>query len=473
MSDKSILLVQTPPWGFQAAPLGIAYISQYLRTNGFCVNVYDLNIEVYNKAQASLRQRWDTNQFEYWSMGGVLADNYIDINAVVDKILNFNSQIIGFSTSFTSIPLFNEIAKGVRSRSPNTTIIVGGAGPSYFVHRNFFNRDLVDYFVIGEGELIFYELIKKISQGNSSFIDNTCVQWKDSPEDHALCLRSKVAPVLDELPSPSFEEFDISDYTEDDLLPIITSRGCINSCNFCCDWSLKKPFRSRTPDMVFEEIKFLLTKYHRKRFEFCDLLLNGHLKNLERLCDLLIEAGSPIHWGGQATVRPDMTKEQFLKLKKAGCGGLTFGFESFSDPLLEKMNKKFKAKDAELAIRYAKDAGIIVEGNLIVGFPGEEEVDVERTIQFLKRNRKYIDRVNSLNICSIGPGMNVWEKPQDFGIKKDEVKDWYAWHTSDDSNTLDIRMRRHKKIKNYIEQEQFGLAWENIRKEERIVDKAQ
>jgi len=194
MEKNSCLLIQTPPWGFQTVPLGIAYLSRYLQSKSFPVSVYDLNIEIYNNAHDTLRERWSTNEFEYWSMGGVLADKCIDIDATVDTILNFNAAVLGFSTTFASIPVCNILVERIRARAPHVIIIVGGAGPSYLIHRNFFKKDLIDYFVIGEGEVILFELLKKITKGASSFINEQCISiWYQNHITRFKLLKSRNA----------------------------------------------------------------------------------------------------------------------------------------------------------------------------------------------------------------------------------------------------------------------------------------
>jgi hypothetical protein len=60
--------------------------------------------------------------------------------------------------------------------------------------------------------------------------------------------------------------------------------------------------------------------------------------------------------------------------------------------------------------------------------------------------------------------MTIWENASTFSINKDEISDWYAWHTEDRTNTLPIREARHARLKEFIESEDLGLAWENIRK---------
>ena len=156
----------------------------------------------------------------------------------------------------------------LKRQYPDVMIVVGGAGPSQDHHRHLFHKNHVDYFVIGEGEIILYELLKKIEGKTSDFIEKKCLCWRDDASDRTLCIKSSVVPNVYEIPFPTFEEFNIDDYTDKGVLPIITSRGCVNACHFCSDWPLKRPFRCRRPDTVVEEIRYLIQRYGRRRFEF-------------------------------------------------------------------------------------------------------------------------------------------------------------------------------------------------------------
>lgn len=472
-----ILFVQTPPWGTTTFPIGIAYLVGYMQALGYDTHAYDANIQLYHRLPSRIRLRWENDQFDYWASGEVLKKYKTEINSMVEDIIAYEADIIGFSIAFTSIPILNVLLEKLRS-STKATIIVGGGGTSYSVHRAFLRKDLIDYAIIGEGEYALKELLKcdfsdefRQEKGGIDSRINKCENvpsleiWKDVEEDHMWCVRSIEVVDVNALPYPVYDGFEIALYTEKDLLPIVLSRGCINACHFCCDWGLKKPYRPRIPENVVSEIESLREKYNRDRFEFCDLLINGDVQQLERFCDLLILRGLPIHWGGQAAVRKEMDRDLFIKLKQAGCGGLAFGFESFSQSLLRKMNKRFSLADAAHNIKDAHDAGIIIEGNLLVGFPGETDNDIDATISFIKEHRDVIDSINSLNICSVGPGMPIWDNAESFEIDKAEVKDWYAWHTKGRENTLEVRMQRHQRLQEFIVQEKLDPKWLNVRKD--------
>ncbi len=456
-SKKTILFVQLPPWGTSTFPLGISYLHSYLAENGINVKSYDLNIELFNSAPADIKDKWSTGAFEFWAGGSILNNLWFDFDDIAERIIEYKTDFVGFSATFASIPFFNSLVRIVKKKRVNLNVVVGGGGTTYKMHRDLFDKSCIDYFIVGEGEEPLLFMLKGEVSGNSRF--------SVYDEDNTRLVKSVVLPDVNTIPAPYFGDFDETLYTEHDLMPSLFSRGCFNRCNFCCDWRVKRPYRGRQAYLVAEEIKNGIERYGRNRIEFCDLLINGNLKELEHFCDIVIGEKLGIVWGAQAAVRKDMSLKLFKKMRDAGCGSLTFGFESFSDPLLKKMNKPFKAKDAERMIKLVKKAGMRVEANLIVGFPGEDEKDIRRTKKFLKKNRKFIDNINSLNICSIGPGMTIWEDALRFGIDKSKITDWYAWFSMDGKNNIGVRERRHRELKNYINSLGWNLSWENVKNE--------
>lgn len=461
-----MLLVQAPPWGVYAPPLGIAYLSTFLKSRGLPCDIFDLNIEIFNHAAKEIKEKWDTQNFEFWASGKAVEQLSDQLEDLAHKIISFNTQIIGFSTTFASVPFLNSLLTILKGKYKNSIILVGGAGPHFSNVRSLFKKDLIDYFIIGEGEQPLSSLIKDIENTEPIQTGSNYIIWKDAPEDYAVCLKaSKNGLSIDDIPFPTFEEFNLGLYTQSDLLPLISSRGCVRACTFCCDAPLKKPYRSRNPEKVAEEIRHHVIRYNRRRFEFSDLLINGDLNFLDKFCGLLIGINLGVCWGGQATIRKDMSADLFKKMKQAGCGGLTFGCESFSDRVLQLMLKGMTAQDAKETFIKAKDAGMQVEVNLIVGFPGETEADVDETIEFIRKNAKWIDKINSVNICTLGPGMYIYDHPKEYNIDKSMITDWYAWCNRDMSNTIEIRIERHKRLMLVCTELNLKPSWQNVKRQ--------
>ncbi|MFH1801016.1 MAG: radical SAM protein [Candidatus Omnitrophota bacterium] len=463
-----ILLVQSPPWGSYAPPLGIAYLVTFLKSRGFAAEIYDLNMDIFLHSPGEIREKWDTQDFEFWASGKAVDSLQDRMEPLVDKIISFNAGIIGFSATFASVPFLNRLLSILRKKANdhNLVIVIGGGGASYREVRSKFEKNLIDYFVVGEGEGPLLCLLKGMQGGHVVLTDSNCVVWKDSPDDPAVCLKA-IRPEsieINEIPFPTFEEFDLKAYTQEDLIPLISSRGCIRRCTFCRDSPLKKPYRVRDPESVAQEMRYHVQRYNRKRFEFCDLLINGDLGFLDKFCTRLIDMDLGVAWGGQATVRKDMGSTLIKKMKKAGCGGLTFGMESFSDHVLKLMAKGSTVKDSKDMLVKVKEAGMRVEINLMVGFPGETEEDVAETIDFIRQNSALIDKINSLNICTLEPGMHLFDHLEEYNIDRSVVRDLYAWFTKDMSNTIQVRTQRHKKMASVFSELNLIPAWQNVRR---------
>ena len=466
-ANNRILLIQAPPWGTYTPPLGIAYLATFLKSFDFCSEIFDLNMELFNGAAREIKEKWDTQDFDFWASGRGIDKFKKRLEDLADRIISFDAAFIGFSTTFASVPFINAILSIIRSKiHDRSVIIVGGAGTNYQETRLLFKEDLIDYFIIGEGEYPLLYLLNNLKEKKGTQAAPGYIIWKDKPQDRAVCLKtSKDNSIdVDNIPFPTFEEFDLSLYSQTDLLPLISSRGCVRSCTFCCDAPLKKPYRCRGANKVAEEIIRHVRTYSRRRFEFSDLLINGDLNFLDKFCSLLIDMDLGICWGGQAAVRKDMALDLFRKMKKAGCGGLTFGCESFSDNVLKLMHKGITANDTKETFVKAKESGMLVEVNLIVGFPGEEEENIEETIKFIRENARWIDKINSLNICTIGPGMYIYDHLEEYNIDKSMITDWYAWYNKDLSNTVENRVERHKKLMSVCAELNLKPLWQNLKR---------
>jgi len=467
MVNNRVLLIQAPPWGTYTPPLGIAYLAAFLKSLDFSPQVFDLNMELFNGSVREIKEKWDTQDFEFWASGKGVGEFKERLEDLADRIISFDAGFIGFSTTFASVPFINAILPIIKNRlQDKSVIIIGGAGTNYQETRILFREDLIDYFIIGEGEYPLLYLLNDLKENKTIQAAPGYIIWKDKPQDRAVCLKATKdnSTDIDDIPFPTFKEFDLGSYTQTDLLPLISSRGCVRSCAFCCDAPLKKPYRCRGANKVAEEISHHVRTYNRRRFEFSDLLINGDLNFLDKFCSLLIDMDLGICWGGQAAVRQDMGPELFRKMKKAGCGGLTFGCESFSDNVLKLMHKGITSNDTKGTFVKAKESGMLVEVNLIVGFPGEEEQDIEETIKFIRDNAKRIDKINSLNICTIGPGMYIYEHLEEYNIDKSIITDWYAWHNKDLSNTIEKRVARHKKLLSVCADLNLKPLWQNIKR---------
>jgi radical SAM superfamily enzyme YgiQ (UPF0313 family) len=446
-----ILLALCPAWGVDAPPLGLAYLSRYLREHGFGTEILDFNIDTYNTFARTHGHLWNCEQIYQWydpqNFQRLLAVFEDRLQSCVDAIVESRIPVVGFSVFDSNAYFTIEVIRRVKRRDPMRRILLGG--PSVFGEsgRRIFSEHLekeVDAFVCGEGEETLLEVMKAIRAGKwdpgpaGSDIPGTVV--RGSERFHQASRRAQIAD-LDSIPYPDFEGFELGAYARP-ILFLFGSRGCISSCQYCREIVLWKKYRVRSAEHIHAEIEHHARQHGIREFGFSDSLINGNLRNLERLCDLLIERGPRIRWSAQAIARRHMSEELLRKMRASGCHLLSFGIESGSDEVLRSMGKIFtSAESAEVLARTSR-AAIVTSTNLILGFPGETEEDYRKTLDFLSENQRNIDRIDFMQACDVLADTALSGKLDDHGIAIPEDKGEFLWYTEDGTNTYQVRKTR-------------------------------
>jgi len=420
-----IALVVTPPWVVKMPPLGIAYLVTYLKHKGLNPFLYDLNVKLHNNSGKSKQYLWEISSLNSKSPEKAAFDIFSafknKLSVFVDELLLLDTKVIGFSTNLISLWVALEIAKLIKQRAPEKIIIFGGPGCFWDYKR--IPPGVVDAFVIGEGEAVLCEMLDAIKQGREiKDIPGVIVNQEGKYSD----LINRKPLDINTIPYPTFKEFRLSAYNKNSgykPLPLLTSRGCLGRCSYCIDHRMWGPVRTRTAGSVFSEVEYLINNYEKKEFEFNDLICNGNLKELEKFSELLIKSGYKINWVSYAIIRKDMQKDLFVKMKKGGCHTLIYGMESGSNTVLKRMNKYYTAEEAERILRFTHEAGICANINIIVGFPGETEDEFNDTVEFLRKNKDYIDEVTNVSGCVLFSESEMGHNRDKFGIKLREGAD--------------------------------------------------
>jgi radical SAM superfamily enzyme YgiQ (UPF0313 family) len=445
-----VLLVTLPPWGIENPPIGLGYLDSYIRNKGLKSKVYDFNIYFYNTVDSAYKMLWHVENKNYWSNDKTfpliceLFKNQIDY--AVNEILSTDTDLIGFSVVDPKERLTIEVIKRIKEKAPDKKIILGGPACSTEEQRDFFTDNIpgyIDYFVVGEGEETLYEIIQKENNVlNRDNLAGVAVKldgnWQYTP-------RGSINPI-DTISFPNYEGFDISQYNGGKSLLVEWSRGCIGRCSFCKNYLLVFGYRAKNPELIIRELNFVINRYDIKEFTVCDPLMNGNIRQLNILCDKLIENGFKIEWSGQIAPRKEMDYGLFTKMRKSGCYKIQIGVESGSDKVLRNMRKIYTAGIAQDNIRAAKRAGMKVEVFIMIGFPGEEEKEFKETYKFIKNNASYIDTIKSINTLHLIAGTDVYENYQRYNLKPLPERNWhYLWETYD-GNIYKVRKERAERL---------------------------
>jgi len=429
-----IALVQCPAFGVDRPPLALGYLAAFVRRDGFLAEVFDLNIDLYAQIKDEDNKFWEFKYVDKWINGDIfLKEELIPSDFFkhwAKKILISDPDIIGFSVHCTSLLSSINLAREIKKLNPNKKIIFGG--PLYFSYNipeyacglsqkgDDSGFTIIDIIVVGEGEVTLVDILQRLRSGASLESCLGIVYKKDGQ-----IINNGLRPLIDNLDMLPFPEFDglPEQYKYKKRLPILGSRGCIHRCVFCDDALTWRYYRSRSAENIIEEIK-LRKKQGIEFLEFNDLLINGNLKQLEKLCDLIIQEGLDIFWGGSASINKYMDLDFLKKLKKSGCVYLNYGVESASPKILSAMNKGFSIEEAKKAIENTYKAGIAVSSNWIVGFPNESYEDFKETLDFIKNNIGYFKNGVMLNSFILKSNSPIYKDKERFGIVMDDSGSW-------------------------------------------------
>jgi len=169
--------------------------------------------------------------------------------------------------------------------------------------------------------------------------------------------------------------------------------GCNNFCTYCIVPYVRGRERSRRPEEIIEEIENL-AEQGVVEIMLLGQNVNSYGKNLEdpiSFAELLrrVEKIEKIKRIRFMTSHPKDLSDQLIEVMKNSekiCRHLHLPLQSGSTELLQKMNRRYtKEQYVELALKIRKEIpDISITTDIIVGFPGETDADVDDTIDVIK-----------------------------------------------------------------------------------------
>lgn len=341
-------------------PLGILYISGYLKEQGFYPEVFDSTFST-------------RNTFE-------------------SKLLSSECQTLGvYTTHMTRRSVITQIKA---AKQMGYTIIVGGPDSAGYPQQYLDHG--ADFVVIGEGEATLAELLPQLSANNYS--------EKDLKRIHGLVFRAPDGKVIetpmrdylhiDSLPWPDRESIDIQQYLEawdshhgETSLNMINSRGCRFQCRFCSHSVFGNIERRRAPEKSADEVEWIVKQYNPDQLWFSDDVFTMDHDWLFKFSDELKRRNVKISF--EAISRADrMQDDQIVKeLADMGCRRIWIGSESGSDRILRAMRRGVTSDQIIRAVKLSKQYGIETGIFLMWGYEGETLEDIELTIEHVIKSQ--------------------------------------------------------------------------------------
>lgn len=435
-----------------------AILKSTVESKGYTAFCFDTNLELWHALDSSkyghiwfdtdLTFRYEDKFIEFWKQV-VLHEALKWIEVIRDKAPRWVGITI-FSQRSRWISI--SMCKLIREKLPEIKIVVGGPF-SENVGPHLYKNNLVDAYVVGEGEQAILDILDNNLNG-PGINGNSPVQIDD----------------LDTIPIPDYSDFKMHMYPKTwndprikennklgtEFIYITGSRGCVRKCSFCDIGSIWPKFRYRSGKSIAEEMRIQNTRYGSKRFLFTDSLINGSLKQLKDLCNTLImyyEQGlmSKVKWQGQFIARSanQMPEDMYKLLSDAGCFFVSIGVESGSEKVRSDMKKMFNDDALNFTISMCEKYGIEMAWLLLVGYPTETEEEFQKTLNMLTRY-SYLNNSNLVRSIALGPTLDIvpgsplYANQKDLNITWDNTNNWVY-----KDNTREVRIRRWLRLKEH------------------------
>ncbi len=393
-------------------PLGIAYIAAVIR-NDYDIKIIDASIEGFHNEIVINK--------DFVRYGLSLQD-------IGKEIKKFSPDVVGISCLYSShYPEAIEICKLTKKIDNEIITITGGPHPTFLAEECLCNREL-DFIVLGEGEYIFRELLKRIKNGKD-FTEMEGLAFRENGNIR-VNPKTKYIEQLDELPFPARELLLMEKYHQVNLphshvskskmnTPVVTSRGCSASCIFCSStrfWGNR--YRARSAQNVLDELEHLVRDYGIKEIHFQDDNLTLNRERARQIFQGIIDRRLDILWNAPNGIALWTLNDELLELmKRSGCYEFTMGIESGDQEVLNKIVKKpLNLKKVESLVKIMKQLKIRTGAFFVLGLPGETKAQMRNTINFAK---KLGLQFAEFFVATPHPGTELYEICKEKGYLRD------------------------------------------------------
>lgn len=319
----------------------------------------------------------------------------VDINKfqksrILDIAEDLNKMVRAEKIDFVGFKLFLGdafegsiiIAEYLKQHNPSLKIFAGGPHVDLFMERIFSITGCFDALAYGEGEEIIVSLAE-YAEGRARLHEIPNLMYKEGGA--IIKTAQKRVADLNALPDPIYDTDVYPAMAGNNKIKIILideSRGCPNSCSFCCHpVKSGNKWRKKDPVRIVDFMEKMSVKHGIKAFRFSGSNPPPDLKR--SIAEEIIKRGLNIKYTSFAYAK-NVKNEDFSLLKRSGCYSIFFGIESGSREILAKsMNKRIDINEVRNAVKKSKEAGLKVVGSVIMPAPFETEETRKETYDLL------------------------------------------------------------------------------------------
>src|SRR5688572_30298722 len=339
-------------------PLGILYLSAYLKRAGHSVEVFDATFRDFN-----------------------------DFESIVKRL---RPRILGL---YANIITRDNVIRLVQIAKANGVEFVIAGGPDASEWCDLYFASGVDVIGINEGELTLQELVPWLQRNGMRDLEQVRgILFMKDGRVHRTPPRPSITN-LDSLPWPDRDVLNMEEYFAawkshhgESSVSLITARGCPFHCAWCSSEVFGHTHRQRSPKDVVDEMLMLKERYHPDIMWISDDVLTINKKWTNEFVREVKTRGAQHPY--ECLSRADIVDYDILKgLQESGCFRIWYGAESGSQKVLDSMRKGTTVEQVREAAKMTHKAGMQAGFFILLGYPDETTADIRLTIDFLKETR--------------------------------------------------------------------------------------
>ena len=325
------------------------------------------------------------------------------------KELDFLGFTLQYELSFTNVVNMLDLGKipilAVERKEEDPLIIAGG--PCAYNPEPL--ADIVDVFLIGDGEELLPQVVKtrRVGQSKEEYLKEICslpgvyiprFYQPEYKEDGTLLRMKRLyegAPqrirraLVQDLDGTPFQTEPIVPFIETvhDRAVVETFRGCTRGCRFCQAGMIYRPVRERSLETIRELARKQLDSTGHEELSLLSLYTSDYSRFEELALDLMNTCKERNVSLSLPSLRLDSFSfkvlEEIQGYKKSG---LTFAPEAGSQRLRDVINKGITEDDIYRSVREALSLGWNhVKLYFMIGLPTETEADLDGIAQIAKK----------------------------------------------------------------------------------------
>jgi radical SAM superfamily enzyme YgiQ (UPF0313 family) len=345
-----------------------------------------------------------------------IVDLKAEPDAFQETLTDFSPHVVGITGVTCEANTMLRLASTTKA-TVKAIVVVGGVHASNDPH--FFNREDIDYIVLGLGKLSFKELLAALeSEDRADTIPGIA---KTNPQNELAFIQRRYSP--DDLVEGKPPRYDlVNQYRDHYVLKTFGFRigfvsstfGCPHRCSFCCiEHMAGGRYLTHSPETVIRDIGLL---GDIPVIRLVDANSFGNIAHARALCERIQKTG--IRKNFVVDVRSDAVvrhADLFVEWKKAGLRSVIVGFEEIDDGKLNEMDKVNTVAINSEAIRIFHDIGITVVGDFIIS-PDYDESQFEAMSAYIEQS--HID-LPMFSVLTPLPGTSLYESMKERIINHD------------------------------------------------------